>query len=552
MRGFLALNWAIGDIAAARNAQSVRQQAEAEGWIAIEAGETSWVGVRGPNPPKAYSPRSGTLIIGDVFNRPDAESGSADGDTDLTFARWYSLNRWGRYVMLFRGPSGRLRRVFRDPSGALSAHGWSAGGVQVLCSSTPDWLLALARPDVDFDWDRISALVISPHDMGGRSLLTGIVSAGAGCLQDLDGSSICVWSPGSIAGRPDWNKRIAGEELRQTLDAVVAALAGTRPVSMELSGGLDSAIIAGAVRALGRPVCFALNTRAQRPETDERQFARDVAGAVGAKLTCSLREEIAYSAEAFEATAGEPWPSQNGRDLSNDFTVIGACRSAGVETLMTGKGGDALFFQTHTPLAFADLWWRRPVRSAFSPHLPGVARWTRTSTWSLIRAAHASRRLPSDDLPPGKRLQIAAITSGLAYHSYCRRSDVVDMIHPLMAQPLVEWALRTPVPLLVPDGAERGLARSVFVDRLPASVATRRGKGDYSAYFNQQAARNLPFLKSYLLDGRLASRGVIERALVEDHLNEDVLRWQGGAAELLALVSLEAWVRRWEARRAGV
>ena len=126
------------------------------------------------------------------------------------------------------------------------------------------------------------------------------------------------------------------------------------------------------------------------------------------------------------------------------------------------------------------------------------------------------------------------------------------MIHPLMAQPLVEWALRTPVPVLVPNGRERGLARDAFADRLPASVATRRGKGDYAAYFNQQAARNLPFLRDYLLDGRLAAQGVIDRPDLEGRLDEDVLRWQGGASEILALVSLEAWVRRWERRKAGV
>lgn len=126
------------------------------------------------------------------------------------------------------------------------------------------------------------------------------------------------------------------------------------------------------------------------------------------------------------------------------------------------------------------------------------------------------------------------------------------MIHPLMAQPLVEWALRTPVPDLVPNGRERGLARDAFADRLPASILARQGKGDYAAYFNQQVAQNLPFLNAYLLDGRLAVARVIDRALMEARLNEDALRWSGGASEILAAVSLEAWVRRWEARRPGV
>ena len=123
------------------------------------------------------------------------------------------------------------------------------------------------------------------------------------------------------------------------------------------------------------------------------------------------------------------------------------------------------------------------------------------------------------------------------------------MIHPLMAQPLVEWSLRTPVPHLVPNGRERGLARNAFADRLPASVANRRGKGDYAAYFNHQAAQNLPFLRTYLLEGRLAAAHIIDRAVMEQQLDEDALRWLGRASEILAAVSVEAWVRRWEGRR---
>ena len=115
----------------------------------------------------------------------------------------------------------------------------------------------------------------------------------------------------------------------------------------------------------------------------------------------------------------------------------------------------------------------------------------------------------------------------------------------------MEWSLRTPVHLLAPDGRERGLARDAFADRLPDSVLARKGKGDYAAYFNQQAVQNLPFLRTYLLDGRLAAQGVIDRVVMEARLDEDALRWHGGAPEILAVVSVEAWVRRWERRRPG-
>lgn len=549
MRGFLTFSWSLDDPVAVHTAQALTSAAVAEGWTQTETTGACWFGVRGPHAPPVYSPRPGTLVIGEVFAHPSAGSDRADDETDEAFAAWCCRHRWGRYVILFLDPKGAVTRVFRDPSGSLPVHGWRAGGVQIFTSEISDAVVAAAPPDVGFNWDRIRALVNHPFDLTGPPPLTGVMTVPPGCLGGLDGASVRLWSPEAFARTPTRCVQDARRDLRQTLDLCVAALAGRRAVGIEISGGLDSAIVGGALSALGRPVVLALNTRAAYAETDERRYAQAVAKMMGVDLTCRRREAVAYSAEMFEATAGDAWPSQNGRDLANDRLVAGACKDASLDTLLTGKGGDALFFQMPTPLAFADLWWDRPLRSLMSGQLPGVARWTRTSTWSLIRTARQSRRDACEDLPPGKRLQIDAIAGGVAYTSVCRRAEGVDMIHPLMAQPLVEWSLRTPVPHLVPNGRERGLARDVFADRLPAPVANRRGKGDYAAYFNQQAAQNLPFLRTYLLEGRLAAEHIIDRAVMEQQLDEDALRWQGGASEILAAVSVEAWVRRWEGRR---
>lgn len=552
MRGYIALHWSQDDPASRRLSQALRDRAQKSGYSAVETSGACWVGVCGPRPPRSHKPRADCLVLGEVHLHPDACGEAVPAGPDLEIARWYSQNRWGRYVILFLNADGQVRSIFRDPCGALSAFHWRTGGVQIVASDTPDWLMTAARPSTALDWNVIREMATQPSAAPAAPALKGLDAVGPGALLTVDGAQVELWTPEAVAARPQWDQARAASQLRRRLDVCVAALSDGASLGVELSGGLDSSIVAGALRTLGRPVRLALNTRAAQPQTDERVFAQAIAERLGVPLTQRLRSPIPYSAEAFEATAGDPLPSQNGRDLDNDHTVAEACRAAGVDRLMTGKGGDALFFQMHTPLAFADLWWDRPVRSLFSAHLPGVARWTRTSAWSLIRTARSHRRNPGPaGLPPAKRLQIAAITAGMAYYSRCRRTEVVDLVHPLMAQPLVEWALRTPVPLLVAGGRERGLARTVFEDRLPARVRNRRGKSDYGAYFNQQAAHNLPFLRAYLLDGRLAAERVLDRTLMEARLEVDAFRWTGGAPEWLAAVSLEAWVRRWEARQAG-
>ena len=551
MRGYVALSWTASDVASRSLARAIQERAVSEGFRAVEVSRCAWVGVQGPRPPAVHRPRTGCLVIGEVFGHPAPLPGHASVGSDLEVANWYACNRWGRYILLFQKTGGGIRAIFRDPSGALEALNWKSGGVQVVAAHTPDWLMAAAPPKIGFDWDRLSQLVASPFTVDQRPAIRGLASVAAGELMAVSGDRKLLWRPEAFAQQPVWERRKASEGLRETLDLCVSALAGQTSLGVELSGGLDSSIIGGTLGDLGKPVNLALNTRSDRVETDEQAFAEAVAGRLGMTLTRRERLDIPYTADLFEATADGPVPSQNGRDLTNDRVVVDACQEAGVTTLMTGKGGDALFFQMPTPLAFADLWWRRPLRGLGSALLPGTARWTRTSTWSVLASARESRRVSgATELPPAKLIQLDAIKSGMAYYSRCLRTEAVDMVHPLMAQPLVEWALRTPVPLLVSGGRDRALARKTFADRLPEAVATRQGKGDYGTYFNRQVAANLPFLRSYLLDGRLASEGVLDRTALEPRLQADALRWQGGAPEILSAVSTEAWVRRWARRGA--
>lgn len=557
MRGYVSLAWLGNDPTALALVERIRARAAQEGAIDAERSASSWTATFGPARPGVYSPTAGCLVVGEVFEHPREEAAAHCGDSPIEIATWFARTRWGRYVILFRDASSASVSVFRDPSGALAAHVWTRDGVRIVASGTPDWLMEVAAPPIALDWTAVAGFVQSPFDAPRHSGVRGLRTVQPGELLLPSGEAAIVWSAEAIAARPQRDPSLAQRRLRQRLDACVAALGrvGTRTgdrdrIGLEISGGLDSAIVAGAVKAQGLSVRLALNTFADATETDEERFARAVADRAALPLTRRRRTAMVFDAGRFEATAGDPQPSQNGRDLENDQLVADSCWEAGVSRLITGKGGDALFFQMHTPLAFADQMCRRGWLAVGGPLLPGVARWTRTSAWSVIAEARRANAAGHEPIPPAKRMQIAAIAGGLGYYSACRRSAVADMIHPLMSQPLVEWALETPVPLLVAGGRDRWLARETFADRLPPLIAARRGKGDYAAWFNRQVAANLPFLRDYLLDGRLAREGVIDRSGMEERLQADRLRWQGGAAEILAAVSVEAWVRRWEARRA--
>ncbi len=554
MRGYVYLSWP-SDPAGRQQGEAAAQGAANAGYVLAKRSDTSWCGVVGPNPPQLHVVGR-SLLIGDLSR---ASGARVCGETEppQSIAEELTISAWGRYIAIFRDTDGCPRSIYRDPSGAMEAFAWKSGVIRVVASGTPDGLIEAVPPKASIDWTRLAEMVRTPSSIFTSLALQGIHAVGPGEWLDLGtGDRRRLWRPEAIARRPFATEAEGVHVLRSSLDHVVSVLTPRKAaLGAEVSGGLDSAIVVGALTARSGRLSMALNTYSEHPETDERPYAEAVARRANVALTRRRRPEAKLTAEMLEVSAGDPRPSQNGRDVFNDMAVAEACGEGGISVLLTGKGGDALFFQGHTPLAFSDLWQTDGWRSLRSPLLPGVARWTRTSTWSVLTVARRNAALDRRArcsgermLPPAKRHQISLIESGLAYYSTCRRADRVDMIHPLMSQPLVEWALRTPVASLVQGGRDRALARAAFADRLPDAVRTRHSKGDYSAYFNQQVSTNLVFLRGYLLDGRLAAEGLIDRPTFETLLDPDTLRWRGGATEVLAAASLEAWVRRWERR----
>lgn len=222
-----------------------------------------------------------------------------------------------------------------------------------------------------------------------------------------------------------------------------------------------------------------------------------------------------------------------------------------------------VFFNTPTPVLGVDhlrqigLW-----RGLTSPYLPQLAAWTRTSVWRTLAVAlnpHAA--WPSEStvadhgwmqgaagLPPGKRCHIALLAQKLTVHIENQRSRWAEVIHPLLAQPMVEHCLAISTPDLTVGGRDRGLARLAFADRLPPAILARREKGEFATYYGRAVAEGLGFLRPYLLEGRLAAQGLLDRARFETLLTPEALIWRGESFPIMAAVTVEAWLRVWTAK----
>jgi len=546
--------------------------------------------------PPAYRHLPGVAgaLIGDVYDARAARDGvgadfraqSLAGLSPRQAAGHLVSAGFGRYLAVFT--EGPRVQVLRDPMGTQEALAWTREGLGFVGSRLPRDL-TLWPTDLAIDWSAIANILrhkILAHHL---SPLVGVSSIEPGVLLDpwrADADGVLrgekLWAPAWFAaqagrGKPRrcWRDPAT---LAQVIDGVTAAYAqGRQQILCEISGGLDSAIVAASLKRSGAGVVYALNHSWPQVEADERVFAQAAADSLGTPLTIVDRDLLILDAAKLARAAGGPRPNFLAGDPDHDADL--AVRLAAAATpgeaaaLFTGRGGDAVFYQMPAPELALDLIGARPSASPRLKGLASLAARRGTTVWRLIKEARERQRrgllsppaspllapgvadMPVvwhpwlddlQDVSPAKRIQLRAIVNSLTAFGESERHRVADILDPLMAQPVVETCLLTPATLLAVGDTDRPFARRAFEGRLPASIQQRRGKGDLSVFFSRSLAASAPFLKAYLGDGRLAQQGLLNREVIDATLDADHLIWRDATPDLFVAMALEAWVRRWE------
>jgi len=544
-----------------------REALQALGWRLARSTQTTHLWVRGEARVRDIA---GGWIVGELFERGTGRSADAapsslqdlGGSADVGCER-LARDFWGRYVAVF--PDDRT--LFRDPSGHLDCLTWMSTTAWMAGSALPqDLPVGLMPRALALDWPAIAAMLADESGTGARLGLKGVSQLLPGMSRRFATEAIdrVVWDPARFALRPhasyEASRRAVAEAVEETLSAE-AGLDDT--LLVEISGGLDSAIVTGTLAKLGamdraRFVHFHVD----EPGADERRFARAVASQAGVDLLEIVKPELRIGADDLEAMPIGIRPSNSAIDRHYDESQADMAHRYGAARILTGQGGDMVFFQSPSRGVAAELWgrWaRRPRADPLWRQLEDAARWNRCSTWSLIGEAlkdgHQQRQPLADAHPwlatevaPAKQRQISSLIRSQLFHGASRRGAHAHLIHPLLHQPLLEATLAAPVIDLARGGRGRSLARDVFSDRIPASVRTRRSKGDLTAYYGRMVLRSLDVLRPYLLDGRLAAEGALDREMAELFLDPDRMIHEGDYPRLFQIVALEAFVRHWEGR----
>ncbi|WP_395336767.1 asparagine synthase-related protein [Novosphingobium sp. BL-8H] len=483
---------------------------------------------------------------------------------------------WGAYVGILRTPNGTS--LVRAPFGRLPCL-FQRKGPGTIAASDIDLVRSASGIPFTLDFEEITRqLVLGDMRLATTSLFgIGELRGGSRLLVESAGIRLeNVWSPWTFvtARRTIDNAEDAVRRLRQQCIASVAATTShlSHPLLM-LSGGLDSSILAATLAAKDRTFsCLNLATRDHAG--DERTFAHRVAQHVKRPL-----EERAMAVAEYDfariGAVRTPRPVARGYQQLVFETASGVAEELGCDGVVDGGGGDNVFCSLRSAAFAADclidpdgIHRFRQVRDDIA-HLAGAARWrvswkARRRAWQgarpyklqvdtrlLAADAHplASKAATHPWLPPpefalpGRGAHIAILIAAQGYVEDGPHGTKPNCIAPLVTQPLIELCLAIPSWHWFARGNNRAAARTAFETLLPPEIAWRRGKGNPESFLFSLLERNRAAITDHLLDGILASAGVIDTTALARALR-DTERLTGTTyGRILHLLDAETWAR---------
>ncbi|MFE5956979.1 asparagine synthase-related protein [Streptomyces rubiginosohelvolus] len=266
-----------------------------------------------------------------------------------------------------RGTATGLRRIYhaRHPAAGTIA------------SDRPAVLARLIGAPLDESALALRLLDFLPHPLSRRAVWRGVHETGAGY-----GLALPVAAPGTAAvpgptehrwWEPPPGELPLAEGARKVGEAIAASVrahvGGLDRISCELSGGLDSTVLAFAARETG-PASLSLLTVAARDRySEDETWARkavEAARNTAAGTAPALDHHVVPAADApyfyadLASTAAElndePLPVAPGRARAE--LLLGRARATGSRYHLTGYGGDEIFLGL--PHAYQDLFHGNP------------------------------------------------------------------------------------------------------------------------------------------------------------------------------------------------
>jgi len=520
----------------------------------------------------------GSIIVGHIFSEEgcalDADSTILRGATHAHVRNALLRGCWGEYVLLQpASASWEGMAITRDPSGGVRClYSIEHGSGFVTSNMSLASELGIHRRSID--WEHIAHRLSYPHLPTSRTGLVGIDELLPGTSLRVIGSQTSTtqeWSPWDFveAGQRFRSVDEASAAVRDAVSRVVRTWANTdESLLLELSGGLDSSIVAACLKGTNARVacCTAITPF---PGADERRYARLMADRLGIEL---VAEALGFDLARFDAPP--PLHSVTPRvaalqHAANEVFEIAADRH-GVSSFFSGAGGDSVFSYLRSAAPAADAFKERGFNTGVAAihdlaelHQCTVWKAARLTLRKLIRRPKPPAQpnfmfLASDAPPtphvhpwfsappsalPGDRERISVLSGTQTFRDCAPRGETRWMRMPLISQPVMEACLRAPSWMWITDGMNRAVARRAFSNDLPDEVFNRRSKGSFMTYSGAVYRRNQGRIGTFLLEGELEAHGLLDTAALRQFLERDLAPRDESFMRIFELCMIESWVR---------
>jgi len=233
--------------------------------------------------PLLISPDQGVAVLGEAFPRKhkslEETVRSLEGDRPKAAAVAVSESLWGRYTLFCIDRHSGGCAWYREPSGGQRLYTWRVGAISIVTDCLSSEIIAAIGRRPSINWERVAQLIRQTEMSASFCALNEIEIVQPGMLLACSDSRIAsttIWSPERFCAA---GRIVEAEQLpKLAAECVSRWLEGHSRVTIELSGGLDSSIVAGLLANDPKsPFIQGLTIIPESPGGDERAYARSVA-----------------------------------------------------------------------------------------------------------------------------------------------------------------------------------------------------------------------------------------------------------------------------------
>lgn len=519
------------------------------------------------------------LLIGRLFCKDGqhvtAEKLSSGLAGQQDFESHILRNYWGQYLLVvFKENDEEQPTILRDPSGSIPCV-YSTEGRTTFITSSISLATRVRLCSKAIDYQFIAHSLSFPYLRTGRTSFLDVQELLPGCALTLGRSEAqlrMAWSPWNFVAKDTRYKdpREATASIRNAVKTVVRTLAQVDgSCLLELSGGLDSSIVATCLREVdAQVICCTMVTPVAG--TDERHYAMQMAERLGRPLQ-SVEIRFENARFDFSPPVDSVAPGIGVLQYAINDVMKAAGMRNGVTNFYSGGGGDTIFCYLKGASPAADAFNERGIAAGLAairnlstlhqctmwkagkltlkklmrgPNFPWKAD---RSYLNPYKAPVTPERHPWFDSPSdillGDREKVWTLIGSHSFGDGALRDVGGCTRYPLLAQPVVEACLRVPTWMWITEGRNRYIARAAFADELPDDILYRRSKGTYINYSGAIFARNKTIMRDFLMDGHLNSHDLLDSNSLLTFFRKDPRPRDWSFLRIFDLCMVENWVR---------